>query len=250
MDPGKSIGFGNMDVRDFTRTEAAGEFLRSYVSQRPNSTMDWIRIGQDNFASLPQKKDLKYLMAGFASGYVFQNICFEEFLVLLTAILSEKTVVFVSRSASLASFTALAFLGLISPFRYPHPIILNADDSKRDIIFQSPVPLLVSIATDKLDSILEQFLDANIENERSPFILVDLDSTSILLDKNVRNELLRIVPLPNEELKNRYLLHNKCRPRSVPLTKAMETAWGVLTTGGGKRHNVSRNEREERRKQL
>ena len=128
VDPGKSIGFGNMDVRDFTRSEAAGEFLRNYLSQKPNSAMDWIKIGQDNFASMPQKKDLKYVMTGYASGYVFANICYEEFLVILTAILSEKTVVFVSSSASLASFTAFAFLGLISPFKYPHPMILNADD--------------------------------------------------------------------------------------------------------------------------
>jgi hypothetical protein len=84
-------------------------------------------MGSENIATLPQKKDMKYALAGYASGYVFANICYEEFLVLLTAILSEKTVVFVSSSASLASFTALAFLGMIAPFKYPHPQILNAD---------------------------------------------------------------------------------------------------------------------------
>lgn len=127
VDPGKIVSFCNMDVRDFTRSEAAGEFLRSYLHQKPNSSMDWVKIGQDNFATMPQKRDLKYLMAGYASGYVFANICYEEFLVILTAILCEKTLVFVSRSASLASFTALTFLGLIAPFRYPHPQVLNAD---------------------------------------------------------------------------------------------------------------------------
>jgi hypothetical protein len=94
-------------------------------------------------------------------------------------------------------------------------------------------------------TILDHFLDANLESDhtQTQFILVDLDSSSILLDREVRNELEKIVPMPNEELKMRYQRHNTCRPKSVPLMKSMEkVSSGVLTIG--KRYHNRMGERD------
>lgn len=76
VDLASKVGFGAIEIRDFTKIEAGNEVLRSYLVQKVVN-LDWVKVGGDNVATIPLHKDLKYILGGFASGYVFANICYE-----------------------------------------------------------------------------------------------------------------------------------------------------------------------------
>ena len=202
------------------------EMLKSYMNKRPVPS-DVYSLSTNSAGTFPSNENLRLCQAAYSSGLLFSNIAYDEFLLILTALLSEKTLILVSQSSTVSSFCAVSLLGIIFPFKYSHTIILNCDENKVDnLIFQSPFPILATITTKEISSLVSQAMETNMRNEGVQFVLFDLDSNSILMDKHLKNELEELVPTPPEELRQEYLKYNPCKAKSLFLPKQMKIVKG------------------------
>lgn len=135
------------NIRAFAEQSTLTEILKSYMHRKPVPS-EVYNLSNYYAGTILHNDYVKLAQATFASGVLFSNIAYDEFLLILTALLCEKTIILVSKSATVSTFCALSLIGLITPFKYSYPIILNCDETKvDDIIFQSPFPILASITT-------------------------------------------------------------------------------------------------------
>lgn len=83
------------------------------------------------FGTLPEYgfKSL-YAMSLYCCPIFFSNFSYEEMLLMLTAILCQKTLVFLSKKETISTLSALFFINLISPFQYSETLLLNCDSER------------------------------------------------------------------------------------------------------------------------
>ena len=121
-----------------------------------------IRVVDDNFAvdyKIPQDNYLPLLEAEHCFKRIFKKLSLEDFLLVYTAIIHEKHVLFISDHVSETTAALTSFLTLIKPFKWPLPIIYNTPEELLQML-SSPIPLLAGINTSPkhfIEEILPQY---------------------------------------------------------------------------------------------
>ena len=132
-----------------------------------------IRVVNDNFAvdyKIPQDSYLPMLEAEHCFKRIFKKLSLEDFLLVYTAIIHEKHVLFISDYVSETTAALTSFLTLIKPFKWPLPIIYNTPEELLQML-GSPIPLLAGINTSPkkfIEEILPQY-----DSETWVYVFVD-----------------------------------------------------------------------------
>lgn len=148
-------------------------------------------VGHFYFGTFPNfGLSCEYALAKYACPIFFSTFSYEEMLLLVTLTLCEKNLVFISKDESTATLCALFLTNIILPFRYNFTLLLNSDAEKiHTMIFEYPFPMISSIKKNKdnLQDLIGSFVSGNMlmykgKNETSPYVLIDVDSNTILYD--------------------------------------------------------------------
>ncbi|KAL4468234.1 hypothetical protein ABPG73_014156 [Tetrahymena malaccensis] len=93
---------------------------------------------------VPPIEEMSYVEGVEAAYLTFSNLPYYDFQLILTLIMLEKKVIFLSRNITLLTLTALTFQNIIKPMKYPHPVIFSISE---DLMYflESPVPIIVGV---------------------------------------------------------------------------------------------------------
>lgn len=205
------------------------DFLKNFFSSDLTKILDFILNSQKNldFHSIIDLRDSKipfsyvyqipdfnksfYLEVEWVSGLGLSNLTDEIFAFLISSILLENSVVFVSENLGLLTSTMMTFLNLINPFKWHYPIVFNLPHDLMQIL-ESPIPILVGINRNSyfINSLYQKY---------NHIIFVSLDKDKKIYNKNNMNPFLNetfILKLKtifndfNEKLKNNqpYMKNN------------------------------------------
>ena len=210
---------------DLEKNQEVKELLSYFLSKKPdyNQVCSFSKL---YFGSIPEVgHSTDYSIALATCPVFFSNFAYEEFLLLLTAIFCQRTLIFVSESESRATLCALFLVSIISPFKYSEPLLLNCDHDKiKSMIFEFPFAMMCSIKADRtnLDEILYLFSESNVlrsmEND-AQHLLINVDTNTILYENAMTNMFESCIVSPSDRLKKAYEAINPCASKSFSLRK-------------------------------
>ena len=128
--------------------------------------------------TLPEKVNSMYAESGMDHSKVFQHFSFEEILLLASSIVSERTLVFISRKQKKISRSISTILGLLRPFHWVFPLIYSLPRDCLEML-ASPVPLIAGVQNDAksfmidFESRLECGNSKSMLNKTTVFVFLD-----------------------------------------------------------------------------
>lgn len=132
--------------------------------------------------TIPDEKGLTLCEGQYGFSDVFNDICYEDWMFILSSILMERTIVFVSPDMRTLTCFLMTFSSQIKPFKWPYPIIYSLPENAQPML-QSPLPILVGLKQSM------KYVAKNIQPEYgapdNDTIYFFLEEKWILCDKDV-----------------------------------------------------------------